>query len=85
MTDQATGIIEVRRTGVGSKSEMPSVVLCLDDQEDTFVPLRRREATSLDVEPELAEYAGRRVRVTGSQLWTTFVVDSIEEVEPLPG
>jgi hypothetical protein len=42
--------------------------------------LRRRDAEALDAEPELARYAGRRVRVTGVRGWTTFVVDEIAEL-----
>lgn len=79
MTDQLTGTVDVRRTGVGSKSEMLSVVLLVDDDERTVMPLRRRDARALDAEPELAAYAGQRVCVTGSRQWTTFVVDTIEQ------
>lgn len=79
---ELTGIVDVRPTGVGSKSEMPSVVLLVEDARDTVVVLRRREARALDAEPELAAYAGRRVRVTGEQGWSTFVVDAIEELPP---
>jgi hypothetical protein len=80
MTDELTGIVDVRPTGVGSKSEMRSVVLLVDDAEG-FVPLRRRDAIALDAEEDLAAYAGRHVRVTGSQHWTTFVVDNIEQID----
>ncbi len=79
---ELTGIVDVRVTGVGSKSEMRSVVLLLDDGEDTVITLRRREAVALDAEEQLAAYSGRHVRVTGDQIWTTFVVDQIEELEP---
>lgn len=78
---ELTGTVDVRLTGVGSKSEMQSVVLVLDDDEETIVTLRRREAAALDAETELAAYSGRRVRVTGDQIWTTFVVDRIEELQ----
>lgn len=81
MTDELTGTVDVRPTGVGSKSEMLSVVLLLDGDETTVVPLRRRDALALDAEPELAAYAGKHVRVTGTQQWTTFVVDTIEQLD----
>ena len=79
MTDELTGTVEVRLTGSGSKSEMRSVVLVVDGQEDhqDVVTLRRREAVALDAEDELAAYAGQHVRVRGTQRWTTFVVDEI--------
>ena len=79
--DELTGTVDVQLTGIGSKSEMASVVLVLDDELDV-VPLRRREATALDAEEELSQYQGRRVRVRGSQQWATFVVDEVEELEP---
>jgi hypothetical protein len=79
--DELTGTVDVRLTGVGSKSEMESVVLVVDDS-DTVVPLRRRDAVALDAEGELARYQGRRVRVRGSKQWTTFVVDDVEELDP---
>jgi hypothetical protein len=81
MTDQLSGIVDVRPTGVGSKSEMLSVVLLVDDAETMVIPLRRRDALALDAEEELAAYAGRRVRVTGSRHWNTFVVDDIEQLD----
>lgn len=89
-TELVTGTVDVQVTGIGSKSEMPSVVLLVDDAEDdtsdAVLPLRRREATALSAEPELAAYAGRHVRVSGSRLWTTFVVDTIEVLDELtPG
>lgn len=77
MTDELTGRVEVRVTGVGSKSEMRSVVLVTPDEE---VVLRRRDALALDAEAELAAYDGKVVRVEGSRTWTTFVVDAISEV-----
>lgn len=75
---QLVGRLEVRTVGAGSKSEMTAVVLVADDPAGVPVPLRRREAAALDAEPELAELAGRRVRVVGSQGWQTFVVDEVE-------
>ena len=79
---ELTGTVDVRLTSVGSKSEMRSVVLVLDVGEGSVVTLRRRQAAALDAEEELAAYSGRHVRVTGEQIWTTFVVDRIEEVPP---
>lgn len=80
MSAELTGTVDVRLTGVGSKSEMTSVVLVPDDggPEDAVV-LRRSDAEALDAEPELAAYAGKHVRVRGTQGWSTFVVDEIEE------
>jgi hypothetical protein len=78
--DVLVGTVDVRVTGAGSKAEMPSVLLVPDDPGADPVPLRRRDAEALDAEPELARYAGRRVRVTGVRGWTTFVVDEIAEL-----
>ncbi|MFC7496387.1 MULTISPECIES: hypothetical protein [unclassified Nocardioides] len=78
---ELVGRLEVRTVGVGSKSEMPAVVLVPDDPSADGVPLRRRESTALDAEAELVALAGRRVRVVGTQGWQTFVVDEIE-VQP---
>lgn len=86
MTDELCGTVEVLVTGVGSRSEMTSVVLHVDPGTDageatTYdVKLRRRDPLALDAEEELAAYAGRHVRVRGSLVWTTFVVDEIEEL-----
>lgn len=79
MTEELTGTVDVRPTGVGSKSEMESVVLLVEGAD--VVTLRRRHALALDAEAELAAYAGKHVLVRGSRLWTTFVVDEIEEIE----
>jgi hypothetical protein len=75
---ELVGRLEVRTVGAGSKSEMTAVVLVPDEPTADAVPLRRREATVLDAEPGLAELAGRRVRVVGSQGWQTFLVDEVE-------
>jgi hypothetical protein len=72
------GVLEVRVVDAGSKAEMPAAVLTTSAGP---VVLRRRDAARLDVEPELAAYDGRRVRVTGTQAWRTFVVDEIEALE----
>ncbi len=77
---ELVGRLESRTVGVGSKSEMTAVVLILDDPEADAVPLRRRDATALDAELELADLVGQRVRVVGSQAWQTFVVDEVEVV-----
>lgn len=83
MTDELVGTVAVEVTGQGSKSEMTSAVLYRDsDPAGSPVVLRRREATALSVEPELARYDGRRVRVRGVQGWSTFVVDSVEDLDP---
>jgi hypothetical protein len=88
--DVLEGVVEVRLTGAGSKSEMTSVVLLPDPQGsiesagfDTAAPvvLRRKDAVALDAEESLAAYAGQRVRVTGRQAWATFVVDSVEALD----
>jgi hypothetical protein len=78
---ELVGRLEVRTVDAGSKSEMTAVVLVPDDPTAEAVRLRRRTATALDAEAELADLAGRRVRVTGERGWQTFVVD---EVEVLP-
>ena len=75
---ELVGRLEVRTVGAGSKSEMTAVVLVPDEPAADAVPLRRREATALDAEPDLADLAGRRVRVVGDQGWQTFVVDAVE-------
>jgi hypothetical protein len=72
------GVLHVRTVDAGSKGEMPAAVLTTEVQT---VVLRRREATRLDAEPELAGYDGRRVRVTGHLAWRTFVVDAVEPLD----
>ncbi len=79
---ELVGIVAVEVTGRGSKSEMLSVVLHPEPGVDAPpVLLRRREATALSAEPELAAYDGQRVRVTGVPGWSTFVVDTIERLD----
>lgn len=81
-TAELVGIVSVEVTGKGSKSEMTSVVLHPDPGVDAApVPLRRRGARALSAEPELAQYDGRRVRVSGVHGWSTFVVDTIESLD----
>jgi hypothetical protein len=75
-----TGVVDVRVTGVGSKSEMTSVVLLPDGAASQPLLLRRREAAALDAEAELTAYAGQRVRVTGSRGLASLLVDRIEPV-----
>ena len=72
------GRLRVRLVDRGSKGAMPAAVLETD--EETVV-LRRREATRLDAEPELAAYDGRRVRVVGTRSWRTFVVDEVIDAD----
>jgi hypothetical protein len=78
---ELVGRLEARTVGTGSKSEMTAVVLVPDDAAADAVQLRRREATALDAEPELAELVGRRVRLVGSQGWQTFVVDEVDVLD----
>lgn len=72
------GVLEVRPTGGHSRSAMLSTLL-RPDHGDPIV-LHRRQAVALDAEPELAVYAGRRVRVTGTRGWSSFVVDQVEVI-----
>ena len=74
-----TGVVDVRVTGRGSKSEMTSVVLLPDGQSEPLL-MRRRQAVALDAEAELTAYAGQRVRVTGSRGLASLLVDRIEPV-----
>jgi hypothetical protein len=78
---ELVGTVEVRVVNAGSKAEMTAAVLVPDDLLADPVQLRRRDATALDLEPELAAYDGRRVRVIGELTWATFVVDAIEAAE----
>ena len=78
---ELVGTVDVQLVGAGSKSEMTSVVLVTDDPAVAPVVLRRREATALDAEEELAVYVGRRVRVVGEQAWSSMVVDSVEVLD----
>ncbi len=71
---ELVGRLEARTVGTGSKSEMTAVVLVPDDAAADAVQLRRREATALDAEPELAEL--RRATRAG---------DRYARVEQLPG
>lgn len=77
--DVLEGILELRVTGAGSKSEMLSVVLVPD--EGDAVVLHPREATSLSADADLATYAGRRVRVEGRRGWSSFVAVTVTPVE----
>jgi hypothetical protein len=71
--DVLEGLIDVRVTNAGSKSEMVSVVLVPDEGEP--VVLHERGLESLSAPPRLAAYAGTRVRVEGRRGWNSFVVD----------
>jgi hypothetical protein len=79
MSDGLEGVVDVRVTNRGSKSEMRSVVIVPDDGD--AVVLHPRGATSLSADADLASYAGRRVRVTGQQGWSSFLVDVVTPVE----
>lgn len=72
------GRVEERVVAAGSKSEMPAIVLVLDEPDQPDVVLRRREAVALSAEPELARWVGQRVRVHGQRAWSSFVVDSVD-------
>lgn len=78
---ELVGTVEVRLVNAGSKAEMTAAVLVPDDPLAGPVQLRRRDATALDLEQELAAYVGQRVRVTGELAWATFVVDTIEPAD----
>lgn len=75
MNDEVEGVVELRVTGAGSKSEMLSVVLVPDDGDPLV--LHPREARSLSADPDLAAYAGTRVRVVGRRRFSSFVVDEV--------
>lgn len=79
MTDELEGVVEVRVTGAGSKSEMLSAVLVPDEGEP--VVLHQRGVESLSAPPELTAYDGARVRVVGRRGWSSFVVDAVTRVE----
>ena len=78
--DELEGVVEVRVTGGGSKSQMRSVVL-VPDEGDALV-LHPRGSAALSADAGLAAYDGRRVRVVGHRGWSSFVVD---EVTPVAG
>lgn len=74
----AEGVVEVRVTGAGSKAEMSSVVLVTDD--GGALVLRRTGSVDggpLSADPQLAAYAGQRVRVVGQRTWSSFLVDEL--------
>jgi hypothetical protein len=77
--DTLEGIVELRVTNAGSKSEMVSAVLVPDEGEP--VVLHQSGITSLSAPAELAAHAGRRVRVVGRRGWSSFVVDAVTPVE----
>ena len=82
--DEFEGVVAIEVTGRGSKGERRSVVLHRDGADPPLV-LRTRAPASLSPEPELAEYAGRRVRVRGQLGWASFVVERIEELRDQAG
>ena len=77
--DALEGVVELRVTNAGSKSEMVSAVLVADEGEP--VVLHQSGNASLSAPAELATYAGTRVRVVGRRGWSSFVVDAITPVE----
>lgn len=76
--DVLEGVVDLRVTNAGSKSETTSAVLVTDDGE--AVVLHQREVGTLSAPPELAAYVGTRVRVSGRRGWSGFVVDEITPV-----
>ena len=79
-TTTLEGVLALRRVGVGSKGEMPRVVLVPDGAPDDAppIPLRLAGATRLDADPAFTPWLGRAVRVHGRQAFATFVVERIE-------
>ena len=69
------GLLDLRVTNAGSKSEMASAVLVPDEGE--AVVLHERGFEGLSASPGLAAYAGTRVRVEGRRGWSSFVVDRV--------
>jgi hypothetical protein len=78
--DALEGLVDLRVTNVGSKSEMASVVLVPDEGDPVVLHLRGDE--SLSGPADLAAYAGTRVRVEGSRGFSSFVVDRVEPLVP---
>ena len=77
------GLLDLRVTNAGSKSEMISAVLVPDDGE--AMVLHERGFEGLSASPDLAAYAGTRVRVVGRRGWSSFVVDRVEPLGPASG
>jgi hypothetical protein len=73
--DVLEGLVDVRVTNAGSKSEMRSVVLVPDEGEP--VVLHEQGQESLSASAGLAAYAGRRVRVSGRRGWSSFLVHRV--------
>lgn len=67
-----TAPVERRVVARGSKSEREATVALVGDR---VVVLRRRGAPAFDDDAELAGLAGRVVRLTGTMLSTTLLVD----------
>jgi hypothetical protein len=86
------GVLEVRRTGTGSKGEMLRTVLVpacapgddtiADDDVEArtprAIPVRMHGATRLDADPALDAWLGCAVRLHGRYAFATFVVERIE-------
>jgi len=73
--DVLEGLLDLRVTDAGSKSEMVSTVLVPDEGEPVI--LHERGFEGLSASPALAAYAGTRVRVEGRRGWSSFVVDRV--------
>ena len=74
--DVVEGEVVRRLVGAGSKSERDAVVL--DTPERSYV-LRRREGNPF-ADPVLDELVGQRLRLVGSALDTTFVIDRWDRI-----
>ena len=72
--DVVEGDIVRRLVGAGSKSEREAVVL--DTPERSYL-LRRREGNPF-ADPVLDQLVGQRLRLVGTALDTTFVIDDWE-------
>lgn len=70
------GVLELRVTNAGSKSERTSAVLVPDAGDP--VTLHSSQWESLSTPPDLAAYAGFRVRLHGQVTWTGFLVARVE-------
>jgi hypothetical protein len=71
MSDIVEGNVVRRRVGAGSKSERDAVVI---DTADTSFVLRRQGGNAF-ADPDLDALVGRRVRLEGTAMATTFVID----------
>jgi hypothetical protein len=74
--DVVEGAIVRRLVGAGSKSEREAVVL--DTTERSYL-LRRRQGNPF-ADPVLDQLVGQRLRLQGTALDTTFVIDRWEPI-----